>query len=221
MIPIRQDPPADGHANMAVDVALLEAAEQGRGEGRVYSWTGVWVTLGRFQSPEKDLLEPETTNWVIRPTGGKAVLHGHDTTVGLALPLSLLEADPRSIRSVYRAAVGPLVEALNACGLPAVLADGTRFAQRGVKTADCFAFTSPNDIVHRDTGIKVCGCALRVTERAVLLHASIPHAAPSVHPAKIIREATAIDFPTKWNPEALAEQLALALDTLRPFAHPL
>ena len=212
MISIRQDPPADGHTNMAADVALLEGAEEGRGEGRVYTWSDVWVTLGRFQSPEKDLLDPQTTNWVIRPTGGKAVLHGHDTTVGLALPLSLLDADPRSIRSVYRAAVGPLVEALNACGLPAVLADGTRYAQRGVKTADCFAFTSPNDIVHRETGQKVCGCALRVTERAVLVHASVPHAAPEIPHAMLIREAMRFEPPTLWQPSFLVEALASALN---------
>lgn len=212
MISIRQDPPADGHVNMAADAALLEAAELGVGGGRVYSWSDVWVTLGRFQSPEKDLLNPQETRWVIRPTGGKAVLHGFDVTVGLALPLPMLDADPRSIRSVYRTAVGPLVGALNACGLPATLADGTRFAQRGLKTADCFAFTSPNDIVHAETGQKVCGCALRVTERAVLLQASIPHRDPGLIGASKIREASLALPPSPWSPEGLLDALRDALD---------
>ncbi|MGV3618294.1 MAG: lipoyl protein ligase domain-containing protein [Fimbriimonas sp.] len=204
---IRQDPPSDGPSNMEADRLLLAGAEDGVSGGRVYSWVGVWVSLGRFQNPDRDLLTPETTPWVIRPTGGKAVLHGHDITVALAFPLNTLDADPRSIRSVYRAAIAPLVEALHACGLPATLADGTRHAERGQKTADCFAFTSPNDVVHEESGQKVCGCALRVTERAVLLQASIPHGQPLVAPSSVMREASPTQPAAVWRGDQLAKAL--------------
>ena len=72
---------------MARDAELLERAERGESAARVYSWDGAWVSLGRFQRPEKALLRSEEIDWVMRPTGGKAVLHGHDVTVGIALPL--------------------------------------------------------------------------------------------------------------------------------------
>jgi lipoate-protein ligase A len=204
---IRNDGAADGRANMDADAALLAAAERGVPGGRVYSWSGVWVSLGRFQSAERDLIDPGHTAWVLRPTGGKAVLHGHDATVGLGLPLAMLDADPRSIRSVYRAVVRPLVAALNACGLPAALADDTRHAQRGARTADCFAFTSPNDIVDPTTGRKVCGCALRVTDRAVLLQASVPAGIPTVPPERLIRNALPAEPPPHWQSADLAAAL--------------
>jgi lipoate-protein ligase A len=196
---------------MEADRLLLAMAEKGTLGGRVYAWKGVWVSLGRFQDPERDLLTPESTPWVIRPTGGKAVLHGHDVTVGLAIPLSILDADPRSIRSVYRAAIAPLVTALRACGLPATLAEGTRHAERGQKTADCFAFTSPNDVVHEETGQKVCGCALQVTDRAVLVQASVPNGPPLVSPASVIREASQFPHSGTWNSTPLAHELERVL----------
>ena len=204
---VREDPPADGLANMALDSALLGAAQNGSALGRVYRWKGPWVSLGRFQNAEKDLLDPDGISWVIRPTGGKAVLHGHDVTVALAFPLGCLDADPRSIRSVYRAIVRPLVEALTVSGRPAALAEETRYAERGQRTADCFAFTSPNDIVDPATGHKVCGCALRVTDRAVLLQASIPTGPPLVDPTSVIRNATRMPD-SSWDSTGLADALA-------------
>src|SRR5687768_7523544 len=81
---VREDPAADGITNMQVDIDLFHAAERGEFSLRFYSWDGPWVTLGRFQDPARDLLDPSLVPWVVRPTGGKAVLHGHDLTVTLA-----------------------------------------------------------------------------------------------------------------------------------------
>ena len=100
----------DGPFNMTEDARLLSVAEEGRAGWRVYGWDGPWISLGCYQSASKDLLDPELVPFVMRPTGGKAVLHGHDVTVGLALPLSLLsevsgieeEKLARSLRTVYR-----------------------------------------------------------------------------------------------------------------------
>lgn len=180
---VRLDPPADGPANMAADSALLDA---GRVAGRVYSWSSVWVTLGRYQRSETALVEGCTVPWVVRPTGGKAVLHGHDVTVGLAVPLSVLglPEGSRRLGDVYRAVVAPLVAALGDCGIPAALAETTPFVRSAGKVADCFAHVSPNDIVGPD-GRKVCGCALRLTASAVLVQASIPAGPPLVDPATV------------------------------------
>lgn len=185
---------------MAADTVLLERAEAGESCGRVYSWSQVWVTLGRFQHPERDLLIP--IDWTRRPTGGKAVLHGHDVTVAIARPLSELGLDGRSLRAVYRALIAPLVATLNELGCPSVLGDASRYAGRGVRTADCFAFTSGNDVVDPMTGHKRCGCALRITESAALLQASIPVRPPLVDPATVFPHAAEVVLPDReFTPE--------------------
>jgi lipoate-protein ligase A len=183
---------------MARDRALLEGAERGELGCRVYSWDGVWVSLGRFQRPEEALVQPETTPWVSRPTGGLAVLHGHDVTVALAIPLTILNLEgTRSLKAVYRAAISPLVGALRDCGLSAKLAEETPFVKGRTREgaapsaplfalADCFASTSPNDIVSERLGVKVCGCALRVTRKAVLVQSSIPAWSPEIPAERII-----------------------------------
>ena len=185
---VRVEREVGGVENMARDAALLERAEAGGIHMRVYSWDGPWVSLGRFQKPERALLDPSGTSWVMRPTGGKAVLHGHDATLGLAANLRDLDIPDEAARRVsvvYRAVVGPVVEALALAGVPAVLAEETAHVRSAGHTADCFAHVSPNDVVDPATGEKVCGCALRVTERAVLLQASIPLGEPLVDPALV------------------------------------
>ena len=210
---VRLDPPADGPTNMAADAALLEA---GRMAVRVYSWSSVWVTLGRYQRPETALVEGCSVPWAMRPTGGKAVLHGHDVTLGLAVPLSSLglPEGSRRLGDVYRAVVGPMVAALCDCGVPAALAETTPFVRSAGKVADCFAHVSPNDIVGPD-GRKVCGCALKLTASAVLVQASIPAGPPLVDPATVYANPAQ----EKWTPlepadyaEALERRLSVLLD---------
>jgi len=124
----------------------------------------------------------------MRPTGGKAVLHGHDMTVGLALPLNVLGlsgAQSRSLVAVYKRVVGVLVEALQGCGVRAELGENTTLHKSEGHTADCFAHVAPNDIVDPSTGQKVCGCALKVTQSAVLVQASIPARRPLVGPETV------------------------------------
>ncbi len=197
--------PTDGRENMSRDAALLEAAESGERRCRVYRWQGPWVSLGYWQRPERGLLPNSSVPWVARPTGGKAVLHGHDVTVGLAWPLAALAQpgeDPaslsRSLKRVYRSVVGPLVDALRACGLPAALAEQTPFVASAGRTADCFAHVSPNDVVDERTGLKVCGCALRITNRAVLVQASIPNGPPLVDPSTVFERPAAYSS-TRWD----------------------
>jgi lipoate-protein ligase A len=181
---VNLDRSADGHTNMARDVEILARAEHGGVHARVYTWDGPWVSLGRFQRPERALKSP--IDHVVRPTGGKAVLHGHDFTVSIAANLGTLGIEgSRKVATVYRAVVGPLVRALNASGMEAVLAERTDYVRNAGHTADCFAHVSPNDVVDPATGEKVCGCALRVTESAVLLQASIPVSKPLVDPATV------------------------------------
>jgi lipoate-protein ligase A len=201
----------DGYINMARDAEILALAETGRATCRVYAWDGAWVSLGRYQSAERDLVPGSAVPWVMRPTGGKAVLHGHDITVGFARPVEAGEV--RSIRQLYRSVTAPLIRALRECGLPATLGEQTPFVSRGVRVADCFAHVSANDIVDERTGLKVCGCALRVTDRAVLLQASIPTRPALVDPATVIKGGKAVG--AFWEGEPFADALALILNGTR------
>ncbi len=200
----------DGLTNMSRDAALLSPAELGQAGARVYRWSEPTVSLGMFQNPERDLLNPAAIAWVMRPTGGKAVLHGHDETVAIAMSLSALQVNSRSVREVYRAVIAPLLNALRACGLEAELGEHTRFAKGVGRTADCFAHVSANDIVNPVTGMKVCGCALRLTDRAVLIQASIPNGPPLVDPQAIFSQPS-LSVAPGWDAEGLSPALEYEL----------
>lgn len=188
------DPPLGGNENMARDQLLLEAAEEGEPGCRVYSWQGPWISLGRFQSPQRDLLDPILVPWVMRPTGGRAVLHGHDITVALALPVRAQGATwGRDVRNAYRVAVRPLILALGSCGVEAAVAKDTPFARAPGKSADCFATNAPNDIVSRVDGRKVCGCALKFSRKVLLLQASIPIGPPLIDPRLLFELPASIE----------------------------
>jgi lipoate-protein ligase A len=212
-----EQPPADGPTNMRLDEELLVEAEEGRASCRVYSWTGPWITLGKYQSAEKDLLPGCQVPHVSRPTGGKAVLHGHDITVAYAVPLRMLisktmtvEKLERSVKAVYRAMAEPIIVALRACGLPAALGEDTKFSGRGPKVADCFAHVSANDIVDERNGQKVCGCALKITQSAALVQASIPVSVPLIDPATIIVGGKSIST-APWDSKRFAAELEKAM----------
>jgi lipoyl(octanoyl) transferase len=207
-----RDGARSGRENMARDAELFTAAEAGQAGGRLYSWMGPCVSLGRFQTPQWDLIKPDLVPWVMRPTGGKGVLHGHDITICLAMPLA--EGEYRNIKRAYRRIIGPIIDALQACGLPACLGEDSRFLAKEHLSADCFATAAGNDVVHRDTGQKVCGCALRFTRRAVLLQASIPISEPLVSPSLVFREPHVYQ-PMRWEHQNFFDALSSELRTER------
>ena len=178
------DPDQTAATQMAWDHQLFERALQGEPSARIYQWDQTWITLGRFQKPEETLIEPSIPNWTIRETGGAAVLHGHDLTVALAIPLS----SSVGVRAVYRRLVTPLVQALQDAGLDAMLGEDAGFADRQTG-AYCFLGKSENDVVSISTGQKLCGCALKVTREAALLQASIPMVEPVVRAKDLIKDS--------------------------------
>lgn len=204
---------------MSRDLALLD---EGQPTCRLYEWSGFWVTLGRFQQASRDLLDPSGHPWVGRPTGGKAVLHGNDWTVALAVPLNHLatpewpmEKLGRSVRQVYRRLVAPLIAALRDCGLPAVLAEDSAFVG-GPRVADCFAHVSANDIVDSRTGAKLCGCALKLSPDNVLLQASIPKGPPLVPAREVLQGGEDLET-LAWDFEKFPVSLAKTM-RINPFS---
>ncbi|MBA3727204.1 MAG: hypothetical protein H0W86_12380 [Armatimonadetes bacterium] len=207
---VQSEGKCDGHTNMARDAELLERAEGGKSMARMYEWDGPWVSLGRFQDPHRDLIDMTIAPWVTRPTGGKAVLHGHDLTVSLARPL--VSAASRDLKGEYRSLIGTFVRALNELGLKAALGEETRFVTRGLKTPDCFRNISPNDVIDPDTGRKLIGCALRMTRNAVLAQCSIPIGTPLCDPAQVYAHPH-IGLPLDVGGPALRDGIAYSLET--------
>ncbi len=188
--------------NMARDSALFEAFERGAIPPtlRVYQWASPAITYGYAQRlPERLVQAAQAFNIPLfrRPTGGKAVLHGHDLTVALVgtpspLPSPPLEeTDSKSHwggsysrlypRQVYLWLAPALVAAFRQVGIPAMM--GTAPAPDPLSVddgGDCFATPAFTDIVHVETGLKLMGCALRVSERGFLMQASIPVRPPEV-----------------------------------------
>lgn len=202
-----------GDENMCMDWDLLQECESSW-QARVYGWEGNWVSLGRFQKKEGVLRKRCRLPYVIRPTGGKAVLHGHDVTLGMAVGLGVLGLDGRRIKPIYRAVVGPIVTALRACHVPAVLAEETPFARGKSKVGDCFAHVSANDVVLEGTGEKICGCALRISDGAVLVQASIPVMVPGIDPKEVFEEAAVVTIGGSFGRAEFVAGLVEALQAL-------
>ena len=96
------------------------------------------------------------------------------------------------------------------------LGENTRFlkpsgsARPARLAADCFAHVSANDLVDPDSGLKVCGCALRLTDKAVLVQASIPNGLPLVDPQTVFAMPSA-HVAKRWNAEGFPDELGKAL----------
>ena len=159
---------------------------------RIYTWDSAWVSLGKFQRPETALKTGCAVPRVMRPTGGRAVLHGHDLTIAFFVPTRMLNAlgfDQRSVKQIYRWAMNPLVLALRDAGIEANLGDSQRSQNHKSNQSDCFLAISGSDVFDQASGKKVCGSALAVTDAGALIQASIPISKPLVDPS------TVFDFP--------------------------
>ncbi|MFN3690640.1 MAG: biotin/lipoate A/B protein ligase family protein [Fimbriimonadales bacterium] len=168
---------------MARDSALFDAFARGAIPPtlRVYQWASPALTYGVNQHLPPRLAEACERLGVPRfrrPTGGKAVLHGHDLTVSLVWQPAETRLYPRQ---VYLQLAPALAEVFQQLGVPAVqgsaAAPDPRSADDG---GDCFATPTIADLVHAETGIKLMGCALLVRDGAALMQASIPIRPPDV-----------------------------------------
>jgi lipoate-protein ligase A len=157
---------------MERDVQLLSEAEAGVPGARAYFWDDAWVSLGRFQRPERVFSGTVPELWVQRPTGGRAVQHGHDICLSVAVPLTAQDTI-RSLRPIYERLTSPILAAFQSVGIDAVIANDDTGEDRGI-SADCFALRTGYDVTDRATGKKLGGCALRVTSQAALLQSSFP-----------------------------------------------
>lgn len=162
--------------NMERDVQSLHRAESGQFECRIYKWHEPWVTIGRFQTPD-DVLGSHPKRYLVRPTGGGAIVHGHDYTLAMTGPRESLAISPHQI---YRKVTEPIREALADCDLQTCLGEEVGFVKSAGQTIDCFARVGNFDIVEASSEVKICGCAMKLTKVAFLIQLSIPCCQPLV-----------------------------------------
>lgn len=149
---------------------------------RLYTWDHPAVTVGRFQDPAS-CLGPDCNDFALRPSGGLAVLHGHDLTVTIAAEYDRRES--WSPRKVYWDMAGVIRSALILAGLDAAFG-GSSSPSASTGIQNCFLTNGAYDMIDLRTGEKICGCALHLQKCSALLQSSIPVNDPIVDPERWI-----------------------------------
>lgn len=166
-----RDSAASGAWNMALDAALLEAAEaDGLTAFRLYRWDPGTLSFGRNEPAlkryERDAIASRGLATVRRPTGGRAVWHEREVTYAVAAPAATFG----SLKDSYLGIHALLAEALASLGADVTLAPEGPAA--GVGAGACFASAAGGEVVAPD-GRKVVGSAQVRTGSAFLQHGSI------------------------------------------------
>lgn len=167
LLPFRYGRPA---FNMAVDQALLLTAEEP--VLRFYGWDPPAISLGCFQKQDGDLAELRAHGLplVRRITGGGAIVHWHELTYSLVLPLTHPVLEGASTRESYARLHGPILRCLRRHGIEALQRDQANDPP-GPSPRLCFDRATSLDVVVN--GKKLVGSAQRRTRDRVLQHGSI------------------------------------------------
>ncbi|MCD4706868.1 MAG: hypothetical protein K8S62_03935 [Candidatus Sabulitectum sp.] len=173
-----RDSHQSGYVNMAVDLCSMTLVQTGNAQAvfRTYLWAPHCLSIGRFQKPEKEtdvkrLLE-DGYHVVRRPTGGRAVWHGHELTYSLVAR----EDHPLvsgSITESLEKVAGILTAGLKKSGIPAVLNKRTReLSPAGREFNPCFTSHGRSEIMTPD-GRKLVGSAQARSRGVFIEHGSI------------------------------------------------
>jgi lipoate-protein ligase A len=175
---IINDGTRDAAFNMAADRYLLEqAANHPAIFLRLYAWNPPAISLGCMQRPEsildKKAIADNDIEQVVRPTGGRAVLHWNDLTYAFIFPADD-EKLGRTINESYSVVSRCLRRGLELAGIPCTSHDSAAeyAATRREIKLPCFLSPNRNEIMAR--GKKLVGSAQKRTAAAVLQHGSIP-----------------------------------------------
>ena len=162
--------PRPGWANMAIDQTLLDRAELlGESWLRLYGWEPHCLSFGRHepatQRYDAERIAALGIDTVRRPTGGRAVWHGHELTYAVAAP------GPRfgSLQEAYLEIHAMIGQALGELGIGAVLASSRRSAP--LDAGACFSQPAGGEVLVG--GRKVVGSAQLRQGGALLQHGSI------------------------------------------------
>ncbi len=163
-----------GAFNMEFDemLAARAASDPETAALRVYGWNPDAISIGVHQS-EDDFdaaaLKREGIDLVRRPTGGRAILHSHELTYSVAMPVE--ELGPRE---TYRFISRGILRALAIMGVEATVTEqdqGLRSHPEDPASVPCFSSTAKDEI--QVAGRKLVGSAQRRYGRIVLQHGSV------------------------------------------------
>ena len=175
------DPPGPGLSgalHMALDEAILADVEAGRSPPtlRIYGWDPPCLSLGHSQLPRQELDLPRAKamgfDVVMRPTGGRVVLHIDELTYSVIAP-SHAEPWCATQSASYRVISQAVAEALAGEGFGVTLDRGypVEKSQDLRAMTPCFSSTARSEVVWEDR--KVVGSAQRRLRAAFLQHGSI------------------------------------------------
>lgn len=173
---------------MAVDEAIASAVERGLSPPtlRLYGWKSPVLSLGYFQKADKCIdtvyCLREGIDIVLRPTGGRSVLHDKEVTYSIASPRDNPTFCPPlakcgggevadNILHTYKVISSALVKGLSLLKINASIST-FRTPHSSLQTPSCFATTSRYEIVVN--GKKLVGSAQRRFKNSFLQHGSIP-----------------------------------------------
>ncbi len=162
---------AEGKIQMSIDRWLFEQHEKGLTPPilRFYTWSKPTISLGYLQKKYPPhwhnlIWKKEPLDVVIRPTGGRAVLHQGDLTYMVVMSL-----ENRKTLAIYQDICTFLIQGWQTLGI--ALEYGT--AKRGyIHNSSCFNTATIADLITAD-GSKLIGSAQRRGKRSILQHGSL------------------------------------------------
>jgi lipoyl(octanoyl) transferase len=177
-----------GAYHMAVDRVLYRRLEAGQSDPliRIYTWEPWCVTLGYSQQAERELnlsaLEDRHWNWALRPTGGRAVLHGDEFTYTVAASAKSApwcenrDTSYAKIGAALRQLVGELGAKTDLARGDTAVLGAASMALSSASTSGpsraCFASTSRLELTW--SGRKLVGSAQRRGRSGFVQHGSMP-----------------------------------------------
>ncbi len=157
-----------GALNMALDVILMKQCTEPI--LRFYTWARPTLSIGRHQKKinvNVQYMKEKNIDCVIRPTGGRAVLHWDELTYSLILPTDHPKARG-SVLETYLAISECIARALCALGFKANIEPVKK-----LKESSTACFDSPSSYEITIDGKKIVGSAQMRNEKGVLQHGSI------------------------------------------------
>ncbi|MBI2418575.1 MAG: lipoate--protein ligase family protein, partial [Ignavibacteriales bacterium] len=165
-----------GAYNMEFDMAITGACKTDEAVVRFYRWQPYCISLGKYQdegSINKVLAEHDGIDTVLRPTGGRAVLHSEELTYSVVMHTDFENTPQFIYREINCALKEGLVLYHPAFGESALEHKQPDFRNTYKQSSGlaCFAATAKNELKldHR----KLIGSAQRKIGNKILQHGSI------------------------------------------------
>ncbi len=173
-----RDSSQSGYVNMAVDICSMELVRLNKAAAvfRTYTWKPHCLSIGRFQKAEREAdvkrLLADGYHIVRRPTGGRAVWHGHELTYSLVAGSDHPLVSGTIAESLEKVAA-ILTDGLKLSGIPAVLNSRSReLSSAGREFNPCFTSHGRWEVMTPD-GRKLVGSAQARSRGVFIEHGSI------------------------------------------------